>query len=107
MCLRGVFAQGPKIPPGGLTGKPWNRGAPLSKKSTGIGKHRGAKGRYVSAGDVEQAEGHVEQAETPPMGEMRPLPASVEGILDPHTRELLSRGEVWRVDADAPPTDLL
>ena len=33
MCLRGVFAQGPKIPPGGLTGKPWNRGAPLSKKT--------------------------------------------------------------------------
>ena len=64
-------------------------GAPNTKKSKGVGRG-GSKKRKT------------QDAEGPPMGPMRPIPAVLTEVQNQHTAELLARGEVWREGDNQP-----
>ena len=76
----------------------------------GAGNIRGTNGRFqppIAAPSIPSAWSFPTDFRPPPMG---PLPASVEGVCNVHTAELLSRGELWTVgpnDNSAPPNDLI
>ena len=65
------------------TSKKWNRGAPLSKKSKGVGKHKGENGRFVAVGDKP----HDESLPT-----SVPMPSAVDDITNSGMRAM------WEAD---------
>jgi hypothetical protein len=70
-----VMLQGPKRPANWTDGrKKWNKGAPLSKKATGVGRGNGRKQK------IDANEGHLETM---------PLPAERETITVPCMRAFL------------------
>jgi hypothetical protein len=63
----------------GTSTKQWNPGAPLSKKSKGLGVHKGANGRFASVG---------EKPRDPALPTSVPMPSAVEDIMDPGMRAM-------------------
>lgn len=63
----------------GTSKKQWNHGAPLSKKSKGLGVQKGKNGRFVSAG---------EKPRDPALPTSVPMPSTVEGITDSGMRAM-------------------
>ena len=59
--------------------KKWNHGAPLSKKSKGLGVQQGANGRFVAVG---------EKPRDPALPTSVPMPSAVEDIMDPGMRTM-------------------
>ena len=84
-----VFAQGSKREHeraekrANGTMKKWNHGAPLSKKSKGLGVQKGENGRFVSAG---------EKPRDPQLPTSVPMPSAVEDIND------LGMRAMWEAD---------
>ena len=63
----------------------WNHGAPLSKKSKGIGLRHNAQGRFEAAGDKPR------DSELPTS---IPMPSRVEDIRDDGMRAMFARSEM-------------
>ena len=63
----------------GTSTKKWNHGAPLSKKSKGLGQHKGENGRFVAAGDKPR------DSQLPTSV---PMPRAVEDITDAGMRAM-------------------
>ena len=63
--------------------KKWNRGAPLSKKSKGLGVRQGANGRFEAAG---------EQPRDSQLPTSVPMPSAVEDIRDAGMRAMWEAG---------------
>ena len=70
----------------GTSTKKWNHGAPLSKKSKGLGVHKGENGRFVAAGD---------KPRDPQLPTSVPMPSAVEDITDAGMRAM------WEVEGSA------
>ena len=76
--LMRVARQGPKLPPCWTFGKKkWNKGAPLSKKSTGVGR-----GNHCGKKDVTSVENE-------PPRQTVPLPADRNTVNNEYVREFL------------------
>ena len=77
----------------GESTKKWTRGAPLSKKSKGLGVHKGANGRFVAAG---------EKPRDQELPTSVPMPTHVEDITDPGMRAM------WEAEgaAEAAPAEV-
>ena len=71
--------------------KQWNHGAPLSKKSKGVGLQRNVLGRFEAAGDMPR------NSDLPTS---EPMPSRVEDIREPSMRAM------WEMDGEAPPEPL-
>ena len=67
-------AQGSKRPPGGTTGKKWNRGAPLSKKAKVKTNNNGQESAAAEQQNPQLAPNRLTTV---------PLPAAVEDIIHP------------------------
>ena len=57
----------------GTSTKKWNAGAPLSKKSKGLGKHKGENGRFVAVG---------EKPRDASLPTSVPMPSAIDDITD-------------------------
>jgi len=77
-------AQGPKVPPGGTTGKKWNHGAPPSKKA----KVKSGNGQE-NAGQEHAA---AEQRDPKKTLSTVPLPSSIADVVDAGMARFLRDG---------------